>query len=106
MSTFKNTITQNVGTSATTVYTAVGNAIIIGLDVANTSAVGAAITIDVTITKGATTIYYIKGAPIPAGSTLQVIAGQKLVLANSDVLKLVASAASSADATVSLLEGV
>jgi len=106
MSTFKNTVTQSVGTSPVTVYTSVGNSIIIGLDIANTNSSSAAVTIDVTITHSATTIYYLKGAPLPPGATLQVISGQKLVLTNGDALKVTCNTASSADVFVSLLEGV
>ena len=106
MSTFKNTITQSIGLTPTTVYTSVGNAIMIGLDIANSNSGASACTVDVTITKGGTTIYYLKAAPLPAGSTLQVIGGQKVVLMNGDILKVTASAATSADVTCSILEGV
>lgn len=106
MSTFKNTVNAGVGTTPVSVYTASGNAVIIGLDLANTNSVGSSITVNVTITKGATTIYYVKNAPLPPGSTLQVIAGQKIILTNGDILKISASVDTSVDVLVSILEGV
>ena len=55
-------------------------------------------------------MHIVKNASIPAGSSLEVMAGNKLVLQNSgsagDVLRVSASASNSADALVSVLEDV
>ena len=104
--TFKNALARNVGTSAVTVYTAPSakNAICIELDVCNTTNSG--VTVDAYITSSAANYYIVKGAPVPVGGSLQIIAGQKIVLSNTDALKVVSSTASSLDVIASILEDV
>ena len=104
--TFKNALARNVGTSATTVYTAPAskNSIAIELDLCNTTSSG--VTADVYITSSANNYYLIKSAPVPVGGSLQVIAGQKIVLSNGDTLKVVSSVASSIDVVGAILEDV
>ena len=55
---------------------------------------------------GSSDIHLIKNVPIPAGSTLKVISGQKIVAEQNDVVKVYASNASSVDAVLSILEDV
>ena len=104
--TFKNALARNVGTSATTVYTAPSakNSICIELDLCNTTSSG--VTADVYITSSANNYYLVKSAPVPVGGSLQVIAGQKIVLSNGDALKVVSSVASSIDVVGAILEDV
>lgn len=104
--TFKNALARNVGTSAVTVYTAPSakNAIAIELDVCNTTNAG--VTVDAYITSSSNNYYIVKGAPVPVGGSLQIIAGQKIVLSNLDALKVVSSTASSLDIIASILEDV
>lgn len=106
MSTFQSFITAGIGNTPSSVFIASSNSIVIGLDIANVNGSNAAITVDIQIHKGVNSAYYLKGAPIPAGSTLQVISGQKVVLNSGDYITVTASAALSADATISLLAGV
>lgn len=57
------------------------------------------------MTSGGTDYYLVKGATVPVGGSLVPIGGdQKLVLEAADVLKVISSAASSADVIASLLE--
>ena len=49
-------------------------------------------------------VHAIKDAPIPAGSTLQVMAGNKVVLQETDVLKIDCDVAAKIDATLSIME--
>jgi hypothetical protein len=103
--TFKNFKSKDVGTSAATVYTcpSATQTTVIGLSVANTSA--SPITTDVYITSGGTDFFLIKSGVVPVGGTLVIVGGdQKVVLEAADALKLVTSAASSADAVASVLE--
>lgn len=103
--TFKNFFSKNVGTSASTVYTcpAATQTTVIGLSVANTSV--SPITTDAYITSGGVDYYLVKGATVAVGMSLVVVGGdQKTVLEAGDVLKVVTSAASSADVVCSLLE--
>ena len=50
------------------------------------------------------TVFAIKDAPIPAGSTLEVMAGNKVVLQATDVLKIDCDVAAKIDATLSIME--
>ena len=97
---FKNYTQASIGTSPTTVYTVAGGttAIVIGLNLANRTAG--------TITASAQigSVYIIKDAPIPAGSTLEVMGGNKVVLQASDVLKIDCDVAAKIDATLSIME--
>lgn len=104
--TFKNALARNVGTSAVTVYTAPSSttSICIELDVCNTTASG--VTCDAYITSGGNNYYIVKGTPVPVGGSLQIVAGQKIVLTDGDLLKVVSSVASSLDVIGSILEGV
>jgi hypothetical protein len=102
---FKSFPSKNVGTSAATIYTcpSATQTTLIGLSVANTSA--SPITTDAYITRSAVDYYLIKGGVVPVGGTLVIVGGdQKVVLEPSDVLKVVTSAATSADVACSLLE--
>lgn len=102
---FKNNFSKNVGTTAVSVYTGAAStqATVIGMTVANTSA--NLITVDVFITSGGVDYYLVKGANVPVGGALVPIGGdQKVVIETGDILKVQASAASSADVTMSVLE--
>jgi hypothetical protein len=103
--TFKNSFSKSVGTSPATVYTApsLTQTTLIGLSVANTTT--SPITCDAYITSSAVDYFLIKGGVVPVGSSLVVVGGdQKVVLEAADALKVVTSAASSADVVCSLLE--
>jgi len=100
-----------IGTTPTTVYTcpASTEATVIGLSVSNR--VTSQITVDVQLdatgrTSGAEdSVYLIKGAPIPVGSTIVVVGGdQKLVMEPGDVVTVTSDTASSADVVLSRLE--
>jgi len=103
------------GASATAVYTVPSSgsameSIVIGITLSNKSASG--ITADVFLDNydGSNDVYIVKNASIPTGSTLEVMAGNKLVLqgngTNNDALRVSASASSALDCTISVLEDV
>lgn len=103
--TFTSYVAKNVGASAATVLTvaAATTTTVIGLSVANTSV--ADITVSVYFTRSAVDYYVIKTALVPAGSTFILSGGdQKIVLITADALKVVSSAATSADVIASVLE--
>jgi hypothetical protein len=103
--TFKSYPSKNVGTSAATVYTcpSATQTTLIGLSIANTSA--SPITTDAYITRSSVNYYLVKTATVAVGGALVIVGGdQKVVLEVGDVLKVVTSAASSADCFASLLE--
>ena len=111
-----NNVTTSTGASGDALYTAVGvsngadkESIIIGITLANTSASG--VTADVFLDgKDGTDTYIVKGASIPAGSSLEVMSGNKIVAMNDgttgDVLRVSSSAGTSLDATITVLEDV
>jgi hypothetical protein len=108
---FKSKTDTAIGTSAATVYTCPSSTetTIIGLTVANivTSQIEVDVQLDAsTRTSGAQdSVYVIKNAPVPVGSSLVVIGGdQKVVMEAGDTLKVTSNTASSADVAVSLLE--
>lgn len=96
---FNNYTSSAVGTSPVTVHTvsAGQEAVVIGLNLANVSA--NQITADVQIAG----VYVIKAAPIPAGSALSVLDG-KIIMEAADTCVVTASAASSCDVILSVLE--
>jgi hypothetical protein len=103
--TFKNSFSKSVGTSPATVYTApsLTQTTLIGLSVANTTS--SPITCDAYITSSAVDYFLIKTGVVPVGGSLIIVGGdQKVVLEAADALKVVTSAASSADVVCSLLE--
>jgi hypothetical protein len=102
--TFTSYFNKNVGTSAATVVTvgASTQTTIIGLSFANTTT--SPITASAYITRSAVDYYLIEDATVPVGSSLVVVGGdQKTVLITGDALKVVTSAASSADVITSVL---
>lgn len=102
---FKTKFSKSVGTSAATIYTgpAATATTIIGMTIANiTSSV---ITVDAYITSGGVDYYLVKGATVPVGGSLVPVGGdQKVVIETGAVVKVVSSAASSADVVMSILE--
>lgn len=96
---------KNVSTSGSTVTTVSSGTLgVASLIVSNT--VSSPITCDVYITRSAVDYYIVETATIPVGGSLEVIQGNRLVLQTSDVLKVKASAANSADAWVSAISVV
>ena len=109
---FKNAFATSVSTSSgspTTVYTANNgsavNSILIELDIANTGTSGVTATVLVYDSSGTASYHIVKNAPIPAGSSLKVVSGQKIVLNGDDEIRVYASA-STVDVVESVLEDV
>ena len=102
---FKNA--QNVGvTSVATVYTAPAakTSILLELDVANTTSAVVEASVQIFDTSATTSAYIVKNAPVPAGGSLMVIAGQKIVLEPTDIVKVTATGA--VDVVAAILEDV
>jgi hypothetical protein len=94
---------RNVGTSASTLTTVASatTATITSLVVANTTT--SPITVSVYVTRSAADYYIVRNATVPVGGSLEVMQGNRIVLIASDALKVVSSAATSADVIVSVL---
>jgi hypothetical protein len=114
---FKNAGASGVSTSSgspTTIYTSNNggainggavNSILIELDVANTGTSAVAASVLLYDTSATTSYHIVKDAPIPAGSTMKVVSGQKIVLNGDDEIRVHATAAT-VDVVASILEDV
>ena len=118
---FKRFAKPNVGTStgasADAVYTVPAGSgssalesIVIGITLANKHTAGITASVFLDNEDGSNDVYIVKNATIPAGSSLEVMSGNKLVVqndgSNADVLRVESSRASSLDATITVLEDV
>ncbi len=96
------------GAALSTVYTVPANttAVIIGLTISNI--LGQSITADAQIVTASSTgenaddVYIVKDVPLPAGSSIEVMSGNKIILEAGDVVKGGGSNASGNDADVIL----
>jgi hypothetical protein len=90
-------------TSVATIYTVGGSTttVILGLILGNTttSQVTATVTLE---NNDGDNVALITNAPIPAGSSLEMLSGNKVVMETSDVLKVAASGAT--DVALSIME--
>ena len=109
---FKNAFATSVSTSSgspTDVYTANNgsavNSILIELDCANTGTSAIQATVLVYDSSAATSYHIVKDAPVPSGSALKVVSGQKIVLNGDDKIQVYATAAT-VDVVASILEDV
>ena len=113
----KPSVTTSTGTSASTVYTVPSTgsvameSILIGIYLSNKATSGVTASVFLDAYRGvAGDIYIVKDATIPAGSSLEVISGGKLVVqgdgVTNDIVKVSCSTAASVDATISVLEDV
>ena len=102
--TFTRYLNKDVGTSAASVVTvgAATQTTVIGLSLANTTT--APITVSAYVTVSAVDYYLVRNAIVPVGGSLVVVGGdQKFVMVTGDVLKVISSAAASADVITSVL---
>ena len=113
----KANVTTSTGTSSDAVYTVPSTGstametVVIGIYLANSGTTGITADVFLDAYNGASyDIYVVKNATVPAGSTLEVISGGKLVVQGNgtvnDIVRVSCGTASSLDATVSVLEDV
>ena len=102
---FRRYTNNKVGDSVVTSFTANSYDTVVGISVANVTA--SAVNADVYINDGSNDIYLVKSAPIPAGSSLQVLdGGAKFVMQSGDALKIISDTASSLDVWVSVVDDI
>lgn len=101
---FRRYTSNNVGTTASTVFTANSYDTVVGIHVTNIHT--SAINVDVYINDGANDIYLVKAAPVPVGGALQVLGTGKVVVQSGDALKIVSDTAASVDAWVSAVDDI
>jgi hypothetical protein len=74
------------------------------LDIANTTQNVVESSVEIFDTSASTDAFLVKNAPVPAGGTLQVVAGQKIILEATDIVKVTATGA--VDVVAAILEDV
>ena len=108
--TFKLKTKANIDASLTTAYTVPSSTttVIIGCTVANVK--GASVTADVQLVtasssgENADDVYIVKAIPLPAGSSVEIMAGNKIILEAGDVIKVKGSVTDAVDAILSIME--
>ena len=94
-----------ISNSGTNVVTAGGSATLVLLSCLISNKTGSSADVDVyLVTNTGDDVYIIRNAPVPAGSSLEVISGSKIIMESSDVLRIRSGTASALDAAVSYLE--
>ena len=104
-STKSSLVTDAVSSTNANIVTA-GNTstlIILNALVANKTSTSANVDLYL-VTDSGDDVYLLKGVPVPAGSSLELITGSKIILESSDVLRGRADTASALDLTVSYLD--
>jgi len=106
---FERTITKDIDASLADIRaTANTDDAIVGIRLANTSAT-TSITVDVLVADNSNNIvgYVIKNAPIPVGSSLELIdGGSKIFLQSGDKLRAKSSATDTLDVIVSAVDEI
>jgi len=113
----KPSVGTSTGASADSVYSVPAGAgssalesIIIGITLANKTSTGVTASVFLDNEDGSNDVFIIKDATIPAGSSLEVMAGNKIVVqndgTNADVVRVSCNTGSSLDALITVLEDV
>ena len=107
--TFKSDTKANVVTALITdntavVVTAGGSSTLVLLSILLSNKVASSTDVDVYLESGGDDVYLLRNAPVPAGSSLEVISGSKIIMEANDKLRIRAGTASAIDATVSYLD--
>ena len=91
--------------TAMTVYTvpSATTAVVLGLTLSNIVGTTVYVTVQIENADG-DNVNFLKDIPIPTGSAVEVMAGNKVVLNTTDVLKVTSDAANSIDTTLSVME--
>ena len=97
-------VTDAVSSTNTNVLTAGGSATLVLLSILVANKSGTSADIDVFLVTTGDDIYLIRNAPVPAGSSLELISGSKVIMESNDVLRVRCATASAVDVSVSYLE--
>ena len=109
---FKRIATPNISNSSnTTIYAVPAGAgssalesIVIGITMCNKSSAGITASVFLDNEDGSNDVFIVKDASIPAGSSLEIISGSKIIMESSDVLRIRSGTATALDVAVSYLE--
>jgi hypothetical protein len=108
--TFKLKTKAGIDASLVTIYTVPSSTktVIIGLTIANVK--GASVTADAQVVtasssgENADDVYLIKDIPLPAGSSIEIMSGNKIVLEAGDVVKVRGTVTDAVEALLSVME--
>jgi len=104
--TFKLKTKASVGVTTVGIYTAttpVTATVIIGITLANTS--GSGINVGVGVTRSSSdNVNILKNVPIPQGSSLEVMQGNKFVLEQNDTVTVKSDVSNSLDVSLTIME--
>jgi len=105
MANFVNRVANDVGTSASLLYSDASNkSILIGMNISNKT--GSTVPAHVYITKGGTDYHIIVGKRVPPGESVELMLGNKIVIETNDELYVKSDINNSLDIVASLLYGV
>jgi hypothetical protein len=98
--------TADVTSSASTnIITVVSGATLIVLSVLISNKTGSSANANVYLLPGSgDAVFLIKNAPVPAGSSLEIISGNKIIVNSADVIRASSDVASALDVTISYLQ--
>lgn len=98
-------VTDAVSNTTTNVLSAGASSTIIVLSVLVSNKIGTSANVDVyLVTNTGDDVYLIRNAPVPAGSSLELISGNKVIMESSDILRARSDTSSALDIAVSYLE--
>jgi hypothetical protein len=98
-------VTTVISNSGTNILTAGGSSTLILLSALVANKTSSSANVDVyLVPNSGDSVYFLKSVPVPAGSSLELISGSKIILESGDVLRARCDTASAADLTVSYLD--
>ena len=97
-------VTDAVSSTNTNVLTAGGSATLVLLSILLSNKSGTSADVDVFLVTTGDDVYLISNAPVPSGSSLEVISGSKIIMESNDVLRVRCATASAVDVSVRYLE--
>tara|TARA_Y100000592_G_scaffold99190_1_gene174364 strand:+ start:1173 stop:1514 length:342 start_codon:yes stop_codon:yes gene_type:complete len=102
----KSSVVTDAHTSSNAnVLTAGGSATLVLLSILVSNKTGASTDADVfLVTSSGDDVFLLRNAPIPAGSSLEIISGSKIIMESSDVLRVRTDTSNSCDVAISYLE--
>ena len=103
--TFKLKTKANVGVTTVGIYTAPAatTTVVIGITMANTSGSGVNVGVGIT-SASAEDIKLLNNAPLPQGTSLEFMAGNKVVLEATDTITVDSDANNSVDTALTIME--
>ena len=98
-------VTDAISSTNTNIFTAGSSSTLILLSALVSNKTSSSVNIDLYIVPNSgDSVYLLKDVPVPAGSSLELISGSKIIMESSDVLRVRTDTGSAIDVAVSYLE--